>query len=140
AAGHRKAQTIAETLVDAGVRRIVSTPYVRCRQTVDPLAQLPRLPVELSDALGEGASITDTLRFIEKVMSETSVLCTHGDVVQNVLDHLARIGVPLDDARLEKGSIWVLETNDGEICAAHYVAPPAQRPRRGHYGEPVRII
>jgi 8-oxo-dGTP diphosphatase len=124
-AGRRQARAIAGELVDAGVRRIVSSPFVRCRQSIDPLAQRLRLPVELSDALAEGASITDTMRLIEKVLSETTVLCTHGDIVQNVLDHLASIGVPLDDNRLEKGSIWVLDTSDGEICTGHYIPPPA---------------
>ncbi len=124
-AGWRQAERIADFLIDVGVQRIISSPYVRCRQSVDPLAQRLRLPVELSDALAEGASITETMRLIEKVMSEATVLCTHGDVVGNVLQHLANSGVALDDDRLEKGSIWVLDTKDGEIVHGHYVPPPA---------------
>ena len=107
-----------------GATRIVSSPFVRCRQTLDPLAQRLRLPLELSDALAEGASLTDTLRLFEKVAGETAVLCTHGDVVGNVIEHLASTGVPIDDDRLEKGSIWVLDTRDGEIVGARYLPPP----------------
>jgi 8-oxo-dGTP diphosphatase len=44
--GQRQADAIADTIADVGVERIVSSPYVRCRQTVDPLAQRLRLPVE----------------------------------------------------------------------------------------------
>jgi len=69
----------------------------------------------LSDALAEGAPLTDTVRLLEKVAGETAVLCTHGDVIENVVNHLKATGVPLDDDRLEKGSIWVLDTRDGEI-------------------------
>lgn len=124
-AGRRQAESITDGLVDAGVRQIVSSPFVRCRQTLDPLAQRLRLPLELSDALAEGASLTDTLRLLEKVTGETTALCTHGDVVGNVIGHLARAGVPIDDERLEKGSTWVLDTRDGEIVGTHYLPPPA---------------
>lgn len=123
--GHRQAESISNALVDADVQQIVSSPYVRCRQTLDPLAQRLRLPLELSDALAEGASLTDTLRLLEKVAGETTVLCTHGDVVGNVIGHLTRTGITVDGDRLEKGSTWVLDTRDGDIVGAHYLPPPA---------------
>jgi broad specificity phosphatase PhoE len=122
-AGHMQAESIASALLDRSVTRIVSSPYVRCRQTVDPLGQQLRLPVELSDALAEGATVTDTMRLIEKMMDETAVLCTHGDVVGNVLDHLEHLGVALPHHRLEKGSSWVFDTRDGEISGATYLPP-----------------
>ena len=122
--GHRQAARIAKALADAGATRVVSSPFVRCRQTLDPLAQRLRLPLELSDALAEDVPVTDTLRLFEKVAEETTVLCTHGDIVTNVIEHLTKAGVPIDDERLEKGSIWELETRDGEIVGAHYRPPP----------------
>ena len=122
--GTARPERIADALADVGVKRIISSPFVRCRQTLDPLAQRLRLPLELSDALAEGASLTDTLRLLEKVTGETTVLCTHGDVVGNVIDHLAGTGVPIDDDRLEKGSTWVLDTRDGEIVGARYLPAP----------------
>jgi phosphohistidine phosphatase SixA len=123
--GQRQAKAIVETLAGAGVERTISSPYVRCRQTIDPLAQRLRLPVELSDALAEGAPVSETMRLIDKVVMATTVLCTHGDVIENMLGYLREHEVPLDDDRLEKGSIWVLETNDTEITAGHYTPPPA---------------
>ena len=123
--GQRQADAIADTLTDVGIERIVSSPYVRCRQTVDPLAQRLRLPVELSDALAEGVPVAETMRLIDKLIMATTVLCTHGDVVENVLDYLREHGVALDDHRDEKGSIWVLETNDTGIVSGHYISGPA---------------
>jgi phosphohistidine phosphatase SixA len=122
--GHRQAERIADALAEVGVKRIISSPFVRCRQTLDPLAHRLRLPLELSDALAEGAPLTDTLRLFEKVSGETAVLCTHGDVVGNVINHLASTGGPIDDDRLEKGSIWMLDTRDGEIVGARYLPAP----------------
>ena len=123
--GQRQADAIADTLTNVGVERIMSSPYVRCRQTVDPVAQRLRLPVELSDALAEGAPVSETVRLIDKVIMATTVLCTHGAIVDNLLDYLRDHGVPLDDHRDEKGSIWVLETNDTEVTAGHYIPAPA---------------
>ena len=123
--GHRQAARIADALADVGATRVVSSPFVRCRQSLDPLAQRLRLPLELSDALAEDVPLTDTLRLFEKVAEETTVLCTHGDIVTNVIEHLTNGGVPVDDERLEKGSIWELETRDGEIVGAHYRPPPS---------------
>jgi 8-oxo-dGTP diphosphatase len=124
-AGHHQAECVAEMLADVGLQQAISSPYVRCRQSLDPLAQRLRLPLELSDALAEGAPLSDTLRLLEKVAGVTAALCTHGDIVGNVIEHLRKTGVPLDDDRLEKGSIWVLETRDSEIVSGHYIPPPA---------------
>jgi broad specificity phosphatase PhoE len=124
AAGQAQAEQLVIALVDRGITRIVSSPYVRCRQTVDPLGQQLRLPVELSDALAEGATVVDTMRLVEKVSGENTVLCTHGDVVGNVLDALEEHGLALPHHKLEKGSTWVFDTTDDEITGATYL--PAQ--------------
>jgi 8-oxo-dGTP diphosphatase len=122
-AGQAQAEALVAALVDCGVTRIVSSPYVRCRQTVDPLGQRLRLPVELSDALAEGATVIDTMRLVDKVSGDHTVLCTHGDVVGNVLDALEEHGVALPHHKLEKGSTWVLATTDDEITSAEYLPP-----------------
>jgi 8-oxo-dGTP diphosphatase len=103
----------------------VSSPSVRCRQTVEPLAERLKLPVDLADALAEGASIQGAVQFIGKVSLEPVVLCTHGDVIGGLLDHAQRHGVRLDGDGLEKAGTWVFETEIGAIVAATYVPPPA---------------
>jgi hypothetical protein len=52
------------------------------------------------------------------------VLCTHGDVLGNLLMHASHLGVDLGDDRIEKASVWTLEVVDGEIRSAHYEPPP----------------
>ena len=51
------------------------------------------------------------------------MLCTHGDVIGDLLMHLADCGLRLDDVRLEKGSVWVLECETA-ASSARYVTPP----------------
>jgi 8-oxo-dGTP diphosphatase len=123
--GRRQADAIADELADAGVATILSSPYVRCRQTVEPLAERVRLPVDLADALEEGAPLTDVLVLLDKLGDDNAVLCTHGDVLGDLLGHCTRHGVAADTGLLAKGSIWVLETEAGAIIDARYVPPPA---------------
>jgi 8-oxo-dGTP diphosphatase len=122
--GRTQARAIAKSLAGDRITRIVSSPFVRCRETVEPLAHRTSVDVELADALAEGAPLAESLRLVEKVAGDTAVLCSHGDVLGNLLNHYASIGVALGDDRLEKASVWVLDVVDGEVRAAHYVAPP----------------
>jgi 8-oxo-dGTP diphosphatase len=123
-AGRRQAAVIGDALATTPVRQILSSPYVRCRQTVEPLAERLRLPVDLSDALEEGAPLAETLALVDKIGDDIAVLCTHGDVMGELLSHCVRQGVPVKTDLLQKGSIWVLETEAGTIVDARYVPPP----------------
>jgi broad specificity phosphatase PhoE len=122
--GRRQADALRDLLADRGVTQLVSSPYVRCRQTVEPLGQLLRLPVDLADELGEGTPLPEARRLIEKFTSEPTVLCTHGDVIGELLESLARQGLIGRDIRMEKGSTWVLDYQGDEITGATYLAPP----------------
>jgi 8-oxo-dGTP diphosphatase len=123
-AGRAQARSLAKRLSSAGVRRIYTSPFVRCRETVEPLHDRTGVHVEVADALAEGASLEESLRLVEKVLGEEAVLCTHGDVLANLLMHYAHLGIDLDDDRMEKASIWELAVVDGDVRAATYVAPP----------------
>jgi 8-oxo-dGTP diphosphatase len=123
-AGRRQADALVELLAGEGVTRIVSSPYVRCRQTVEPLAQRLRVPVDLSDSLAEGSPLREVLRLVEKVSDEQAVLCAHGDEIGALLDHLREHQVPVAGDKYEKGSTWALDVHEGTITGARYFAPP----------------
>ncbi len=122
-AGKAQARALAKRLAGEGITRVFSSPYVRCRQSVEPLAERIGVPVEPSDALREGASLADSLRLVEKVAGENAVLCTHGDVLGNLLLHFADLGIDLETDRIEKGSVWALEFADDEVRSATYIPP-----------------
>ena len=122
--GRRQSEAIADLLADAGITRVVSSPYVRCVQTVEPLSARLGLPVDPSDALAEGAPVEEAVALLDKLAREEAVLCSHGDVIGDLLMHLADCGLRLDDFRLEKGSVWVLECENGRVVSARYVTPP----------------
>lgn len=123
--GRKQAEALVGLLGDAGIQHVVSSQHVRCRQSVEPLAQQLRLPVELHDALAEGAPVSDTLRLVEKYADVAAVFCTHGDVIPNVLEYALGHGVDLgSNPRCEKGSVWELDVEGTDIVAARYVPPP----------------
>jgi len=124
-AGRRQAEALVALLGSESITRIVSSPYVRCRQTVEPLGEALRLPVDLADALTEGATVIEALRLIEKVSAESAVLCSHGDVIGALLDHFKQGGVPVEGDAFEKGSTWALEIDAGAVVSARYLAPTA---------------
>jgi 8-oxo-dGTP diphosphatase len=96
--GRRQAAELVELLRPFGLRRVVSSPYVRCVETVVPLAAALGVPVEEDDRLAEGAAPG-----ADELLREDGVLaCTHGDIVFDVLGH-----------GLKKGAAVVLQ--DGKI-------------------------
>lgn len=96
--GRRQAAELVELLRPYGLRRILSSPYVRCLETVEPLGAALGLPVEEDERLTEGAGPG-----ARELLQEDGVLaCTHGDIVLEVLGD-----------NLKKGAAVVLQ--DGEV-------------------------
>jgi 8-oxo-(d)GTP phosphatase len=81
ARGRLQAEALVEILRPLGVSRVVSSPYVRCVETVQPLADALEVPVEPDERLAEGAG-TGAL---ELLRADGVVCCTHGDVAEAVL-------------------------------------------------------
>lgn len=123
-AGRKQAAALVGPFAAHNITKIVSSPAVRCRQTVEPLGEHVRMPVDLSDAIGEGAPLDETLALVDKVAQETAMLCTHGDVVGNLLEYAARNGVGIEQMHMEKAATWVFDLEDGTIINAAYVPPP----------------
>jgi 8-oxo-dGTP diphosphatase len=125
--GRAQADGLADALADAGIGKLLSSPYTRCVQTLIPLADRLGQAVNERDDLGEGAGAAAALAIVERAVAPV-VLCSHGDVIGELMELLARRGVPLDDDRVAKGSTWVLTVRDGEVVDAHYVPPPPRDP------------
>ena len=126
--GRRQAQALIRFFNGNDVRRIRTSPAIRCHDTVAPLGL--DLDIEVVDdaRLAEGGDEADALAMVLKLAARKgdSVLCSHGDVIPDVLRRLARDGVAIEsDLLIAKGSTWELVTEDGEITTARY-HPPAE--------------
>ncbi len=124
--GRMQADAIGAALASRPVRRILSSPYVRCVDTVVPLGRALGLPVETCDELAEGSFVGDAFDLLRSLASAEgdSVLCGHGDVIPGLLWVLAQYGLDIGDlGRCKKGSIWELDVSDGRIVGATYRHP-----------------
>ncbi len=125
AKGVKQARSLIETLESYSPQRIVSSPSLRCVQTVLPLAEAMRIKIEEDDCLAEGTGLA-ALDLVRSVANEKIALCTHGDVIPEVLvaladeDHLDLGPRP----RQAKGSVWVLEAEGERFVKAAYLPPP----------------
>lgn len=104
--------------------RVLSSPYLRCTQTVERLAAAKGIMVEKFDDLAEGQS-SAAVRLVRSLAGENVALCTHGDVIAEVLVTLAdedRVDLG-PNPRQAKGSVWALEGGDGSFTSARYYPP-----------------
>jgi 8-oxo-(d)GTP phosphatase len=124
--GRKQAESLADLLGGRGVSRVLSSPSVRCVETVQPLADRLELKVEETDALAEGATAEDVVSLAREVAQDAvTVLCTHGDVIPTLLDTLVRTdGLALPgDYPCAKGSTWRLRADgSGRFVDAEYIA------------------
>jgi 8-oxo-dGTP diphosphatase len=114
-------------LAPHGVDRIVSSPFVRCMQTVAPLAGALGLEIEPVAELAEG-NWSHAVSLFEAAAGTNLAVCSHGDVIPACLDLLQRRGMELYTAsglfECKKASTWVVTIDAGQFVEAHYLPPP----------------
>ena len=126
--GRAQAAALVPLLAEYRPRRILSSPAVRCFETVQPLAESLRLHIESVGELAEGNGPA-ALHLLHRMAGETAVLSTHGDIAAEVLDALtpgltkkARYRL-----RLLKGEVWVIQSTGDSLEIVDHLR---QEPRR----------
>ena len=128
--GRLQAVAIADELQPRLASRVLSSPFVRCVETGQPLATRLGIPVDTVGFLEEGSTGDGFFDFVESQPREEIVMVSHGDVIPAIIDRLGSRGVPMNtrapDGRLDckKASNWMLTTRHGHVVAADYVPPP----------------
>lgn len=125
--GRRQAERLVSKLSHEEIWKLMSSPYVRCIETVEPLSAQRNLGIVPCDSLAEGTPGEEALQFILSEAGEGPVaMCTHGDVMMFSVGKLRDDGVPLmgDAVGYKKGSAWRLEVHDGAFVSARYLKPP----------------
>jgi 8-oxo-dGTP diphosphatase len=126
-AGGRQAERLVEPFAGQPFVQLLSSPFLRCLQTLEPLAEARGLPVEPRDELAEGRP----WEYLEKLILEAegegpTAVCVHGDAFRALMSDLVERGIAQRvDRSLRKGATWVLEVRDGAITSARHIpAPP----------------
>jgi 8-oxo-dGTP diphosphatase len=111
--GLRQAEALVTQLADRDFSRILTSPYTRCVQTVEPLAEARGLPVEAVDSLAEGAGEAAALDLF-RGLEAPGVACVHGDLVEALVGESAK-----------KGATVVLDVSDDTVEVLDRLDPPA---------------
>lgn len=125
--GHDQAAALVEFFAETSIRGVWSSQATRCTQTVEPLAARHGLTVDVRRELTEGARANDLLELIraEALLDRDLVMCSHGDLIPEVLSRLLREGMAVIGGRgCEKGSIWTLDARGRDIVSGTYTATP----------------
>jgi len=102
--GWRQAEGLVSALAEFDIERVLSSSAVRCVESVEPLASSVGVEIEERPELMEGASREDALALVDELRGTAAALCTHGDVVYELLGD-----------GLKKGAAAVLEPDDSGL-------------------------
>ena len=102
--GWRQAEGLVSALADYEIERVLSSAALRCVQTVEPLASHLGVEIEERPELMEGASGEQALTLVGNLDRTAAALCTHGDIVYELLGD-----------GLKKGAAAILEPDDSGL-------------------------
>jgi phosphohistidine phosphatase SixA len=125
--GEAEARAIADALADAGIDRLWSSHFVRCRQTVQPLADKLGLKITDHSELAEGGHGADALAALLHAAEagKTVGACSHGDVIPAVVAAAVRRGAVLDGPPSpSKGARYELAVEKGAVTRITHVPRP----------------
>ena len=113
--GWAVARKLVNSLDAHPIGRLVSSPHVRCMDTLAPLARARRLAVEARDELAPEATL-ESVRALLDELPDDAVVCTHREVVERLFG---------DELTCEKAGTWLLERHAGRQVPVAYLPPPA---------------
>lgn len=85
ARGHTQAEQLVELLGGHEISRILSSPAVRCVQTVEPLARARGLEIEVRDELAEERQQGDGAELVRALLGEDVAVAVHGGLSEAVV-------------------------------------------------------
>lgn len=128
--GKKQARALPALLEAFDPASVLSSPWRRCRATVEPLAMTEGLKVRTKDELTEAGHAEHPARtaaVIERVLTEAraTVVCTHRPVLATVIDAVrtvtqqgAALELPREDPFLAAGEALMLHTTAGGTVVA----------------------
>jgi 8-oxo-dGTP diphosphatase len=123
--GRKQAQRLVELFEGLDLQRILTSPFVRCVQSVEPLAWARGIPIEPTSALGEGVPVASVVALLEMLDTRPTLLCGHAREIDIAIKHAESRGASIDGHRgIAKGSVWVLEREERRLVSARYLPPP----------------
>jgi 8-oxo-dGTP diphosphatase len=124
-AGIAQTARLTRLLLPFAPNRIVSAEPLRCRQSVQPLADRLGLAVRVDPAFGDASyahapsASEDALLALGKP-GKVTVVCSQGTTIPGLIDRLSRSTREPDT---KKGAFWALALVDGTVVSMDYYPP-----------------
>lgn len=123
--GRIQAKELALKIAAIAPTWLVSSPYLRCIQTLQDLSELTGLPVLADERLAEDSDITAVIQMLEQA-PDRAVICSHGDVIPALIRTLEKRGMAITTIpNWRKASVWVIERNGVTFNSATAWPPPS---------------
>ena len=123
--GRQQADILAERLIVHQPTVLWSSPYLRCMQTLEPLGARAGIDVVRDIRLAEETPLEKSLAVLDDA-PDNAVLCSHGDVIPDIVNGLIRRGMDIDASMQspKKGSVIVLHHVNKLFTHAEYWEHP----------------
>jgi exopolyphosphatase/guanosine-5'-triphosphate,3'-diphosphate pyrophosphatase len=93
AEGLRHAKRIGASLARSRPDRLLASPFLRCRQTLEPLALRLRVPVETREWLAKGEDPRKAADLLRRERGRNVVCCTHTELLGEIESELDELGI-----------------------------------------------
>ncbi|MGQ9350475.1 NUDIX hydrolase [Mycolicibacterium gilvum] len=126
--GRAQAESLVGQLLAFGAAELFAADRVRCRQTLEPLAEELGVSIAGEPTLTEEAYAEDRKAARARILdiaetAGTPVICSQGKVIPELIAWWCeRDGVRADKSRNRKGSTWVLSLAEGRLVAADHLS------------------
>ncbi|MEE2034996.1 SixA phosphatase family protein [Rhodococcus chondri] len=123
--GYRQARGLVATLEQFELRALFSSPAIRCRETLLPLAAARGLRIDDDRLLAPDASPSELFAELEGSSADGALFCTHGEVL-DALAEFARLRgwtcmTPV--AMTPKGGAWIVDRGAVSALTLRYLPP-----------------
>jgi len=123
--GQAQALGLLERYGARPITRVLSSPSLRCQQTVAPVARHRGLEVQICDPLDEGSPPDEGITLLRSLAGQEIMLCSHGDVIPAIMRSLITSGLEIEGgAAASKAGTFEIETDGTDLVSATYVPPP----------------
>jgi 8-oxo-dGTP diphosphatase len=136
AVGWRQAKGLVGLLGTFPAARLLTSPALRCRQTVAPLVAAYGLDAEGVVELGTDSNIDRLLGLLEAPETRGAVLCTHGEVFRSLMDRLGGRGTvdPPGHRQWDKGATCILKGDPRSRLSVTFLPTALPWPKVGRWG------
>jgi phosphohistidine phosphatase SixA len=124
--GRRQANALAKRLGESSLD-LITSPYLRCVETLSPTSSRLRRAMMLASWLVEGEPADEALFQLIELTGEIGglVACTHQDLMVGMFDVAIAAGaVPSSQPTFEKAATAEFTVLSGKVVAVSFVAPP----------------